>query len=55
MGHAPLDLLLVNTEGLVGDAVVGLCLEQRHHEMIEFSVLGEVRRGISRTADCSGY
>lgn len=31
------------------------CLEERHHEMMEFSVLGEVRRGVSRTAVCSRY
>lgn len=53
-GYAPLDLMFVNT-GLVGDEMVGLCLGQRYHEMIEFSVLGEVRRGLSRTAVCSGY
>lgn len=51
-GYDPLDLLFMNTEG---DAMVGLRLEKRHHEMIEFSVLGEVRWGISRTAVCSGY
>ncbi|GAB0204752.1 hypothetical protein GRJ2_002940800 [Grus japonensis] len=44
---APLDLLLAN-RGLVGDVMVG-----SHHsgyEMIEFLILGEVRRGVSRTA-----
>ncbi|KAK4826886.1 hypothetical protein QYF61_012074 [Mycteria americana] len=47
---APLDLLFVNREGLVGDVMVGGCLGQSDHEMIEFSILGEVRRGVSRTA-----
>lgn len=45
----PLDLLFVNKEGLVGDVRVGGHLEQNDHEIIEFLVLGEVRRGTSRT------
>ncbi|GAB0202630.1 hypothetical protein GRJ2_002728600 [Grus japonensis] len=47
---ASLDLLFTNREGLVGDVVVGGCLGLSNHEMIEFSIHGEVRRGISRTA-----
>ncbi|PKU47277.1 adaptin ear-binding coat-associated protein 1 [Limosa lapponica baueri] len=47
---ALLDLLLVNREGLVGDVKVGGRLGQSDHEIIEFSILGEARRGASRTA-----
>ncbi|GAB0203729.1 hypothetical protein GRJ2_002838500 [Grus japonensis] len=46
---APLDLLLVNREGLVGDVMVGGCLGHSDHEMIEFSILGEGRGRDSRT------
>ncbi|KAK4824952.1 hypothetical protein QYF61_021640 [Mycteria americana] len=46
----PLDLLFVNREGLVGDVTVGGCLGQSDQEMIEILILGEVRRGVSRTA-----
>ena len=46
----PLDLLIVNREGLVGDVMVGGRLGHSNHERIEFSILGEIRRGISRTA-----
>ena len=49
-GGAPLDLLFTNREGLVGDVVVRSCLGQSDHEMVEFSILGEVRRGTSKTA-----
>ena len=48
-GDALLDLLFTKREGLVGDVVVGGCLGHSNHEMIEFSVLGEIRRGFSRT------
>ena len=44
-GRAPLDLLFTNRGGLVRDAVVGSCLGQSDHEMVEFSILSEVRRG----------
>ena len=47
---APLDLLFVNREGLVGDVMVGGCLGHSNHKMIEFWIQGEVRRGVSRTA-----
>uniref|UniRef100_A0A8B9CU89 Reverse transcriptase domain-containing protein n=1 Tax=Anser brachyrhynchus TaxID=132585 RepID=A0A8B9CU89_9AVES len=49
-GGAPLDLLFTNREGLVGDVVVGSCLGQSDHEMVEFSILGEARKGTSKTA-----
>ncbi|GAB0210105.1 hypothetical protein GRJ2_003476300 [Grus japonensis] len=48
-GGASLDLLFTNREGLVGDVVVRGCLGLSDHEMTEFSILGEVRRGISKT------
>ncbi|KAK4818855.1 hypothetical protein QYF61_020074 [Mycteria americana] len=47
---APLDLLFMNREGLVSHVMVGGCLGQSDHEMIEFLLLREVRRGVSRTA-----
>ncbi|KAF1501108.1 hypothetical protein FQV17_0014956, partial [Megadyptes antipodes antipodes] len=49
-GGASLDLLFTNREGLVGDVVVGGRLGLSDHEMVEFSILGEVRRGASKTA-----
>ncbi|GAB0208053.1 hypothetical protein GRJ2_003271000 [Grus japonensis] len=48
-GGASLDLLFTNREGLVGDVVVGGRLGLSNHEMIEFSIHGKVRRGISKT------
>ena len=39
------DLLVMNREGLVGDVEVRSCLGQSHHEMAEFSILGEVGGG----------
>ena len=48
-GGATLDLLLTNREGLVGDVVAGGCLGLSDHEMIEFLVQGEVKRGASNT------
>ena len=30
--------------------IVGSCLGQRDHEMVEFSILGEARKGTSKTA-----
>ena len=47
---ALLDLLFVNREGLVDDVVVGSRLGHSDHEIIEFSILREARRGGSRTA-----
>ncbi|PKU28704.1 rna-directed dna polymerase from mobile element jockey-like [Limosa lapponica baueri] len=46
---APLDLF-VNKEGLVGDVMVGSHLGHSDHEMIEFLILVEIRRVVSRTA-----
>ncbi|GAB0208240.1 mitochondrial enolase superfamily member 1 [Grus japonensis] len=48
-GGASLDLLFTNREGLVGDVVVRGRLGLSDHEMIEFSIHGEVRRGVSKT------
>ncbi|RMC09666.1 hypothetical protein DUI87_13452 [Hirundo rustica rustica] len=48
-GETMLDLLFVNRDGLVGDVVVGGCLGQSDHEIIEFSIFGEVRRNTSKT------
>jgi len=44
-GAAPLDLLFTNREGMVGDVEVGGCLGQSDHDMVEFSILGGIRRG----------
>ena len=49
-GAAPLDLLFTNREGLVGGVEVGGCHGQSDHDMVEFSILGGVRRGNSKTA-----
>ncbi|RMC09956.1 hypothetical protein DUI87_12744 [Hirundo rustica rustica] len=43
------DLLFANRDGLVGDVVVGGHLGQSDHEIIEFSIFGEVRRSTSKT------
>ena len=43
-------LLFVNREGLVGDVKAGGRLGQRDREMLDFSILVEPRRGVSRTA-----
>ncbi|KAK4831885.1 hypothetical protein QYF61_020032 [Mycteria americana] len=47
---APLDLLFTNREGLVSHVMVGGRLGQSDHEMIEFLILGEAARGVSKTA-----
>ena len=56
---ALLDLLFVNREGLVDEVAVGGRLGHSDHEIMEFSILREARRGLSRTdilnfkrADC---
>ena len=49
-GSNILDLLFVNREGLVGDVKVGGRLGQSDHKMLDFSILVEPRRGVSRTA-----
>ena len=45
-----LDLLFTNSEGQVGDAKAGDCLEQSDHRIIESSILGDVRKVTSKTA-----
>ncbi|KAK4817900.1 hypothetical protein QYF61_002284 [Mycteria americana] len=47
---APLDLLFVNREGLVGDVTVGGHLRHSDHKMTELLILGGARKGASRTA-----
>ena len=47
---ALLDLLFANRERLVGDVTVVGRLGHSDHKMIEFLIIGEVRRGVSRTA-----
>ena len=49
-GSNILDLLFVNRESLVGDVKVGGHLGQSDHEMLDFSILVEPQRGVSRTA-----
>ena len=44
------NLLFVNREGLVGDVKVGGRLGHSDHEMLDFSILVEPQRGVSRTA-----
>ncbi|KAM9590717.1 uncharacterized protein ACIBXB_005842 isoform 1-T1 [Morphnus guianensis] len=48
-GGALLDLLFTNREGLVGGVMVGGRLGLSDHEMIEFSILGEARKVVSKT------
>ena len=44
------DLILVNREELVGEIKVGGCLGCNDHEMFEFSILAETKRGVNKTA-----
>ncbi|TRZ16814.1 hypothetical protein HGM15179_010323 [Zosterops borbonicus] len=48
-GETMLDLLFTNRDGLVEDVVVGGRLGHVDHEIIEFSIIGEIRRYINRT------
>ncbi|KAM9590842.1 uncharacterized protein ACIBXB_005891 [Morphnus guianensis] len=48
-GGALLDLLFTNREGLVRGVMVGGRLGLNDHEMTEFSILGEARKGVSKT------
>jgi len=48
-GGASLDLLFTDREGLVGDVVVRGRLGLSNHEMTEFLVQGEVKRGSIKT------
>ncbi|RMC21953.1 hypothetical protein DUI87_02824 [Hirundo rustica rustica] len=43
-----LDLLFTNRDGLVGDVEVGGRLGHSDHEIIEFSIIGEIRRNINK-------
>jgi len=47
-GGTLLDLLFTNREGLVGGVVVRGHLELINHEMTEFSVHCEVKRGVEQ-------
>ncbi|PKU42878.1 adaptin ear-binding coat-associated protein 1 [Limosa lapponica baueri] len=47
---ALLGLILVNRKELVGEVKVGGHLGHSDHEMIEFSILGETRRRVTKTA-----
>lgn len=40
----------VQREGLGRDVEAGSCLRQNDHKFVGFSILGEVRRWVSRTA-----
>lgn len=48
-GSTPLDLLFISRKGMVIDVVVRSCLGHSDHKMTGFSILGEVRKGISKT------
>ncbi|TRZ07701.1 hypothetical protein HGM15179_019408 [Zosterops borbonicus] len=48
-GRAMLDLLFTNRDELVGDVVVGGHLGPSDHEIVEFSIFGEIRRSINKT------
>lgn len=43
-------LLFTNREGLVADVVVGGHVGYSDHEMMEFSIFGETKRGINKTS-----
>jgi len=45
-----LDLLSVNTEGLIGDVMVGGCPGHSDHEMVEFKIFSVMRKKDSRVA-----
>ena len=49
-GNKILDVLFGNRECLVGDIKVRGCLGRSDHEMLDFSILLEPERGVSRTA-----
>lgn len=52
---APLNMMLMNREGLVGDVGTGSHLGHRGHKMLEFSILGEDGRGVSVGICYLGY
>ena len=43
------DLLFANRDGLVGDVAAGGHLGHSDHEILEFAILGETRRGFNKT------
>ncbi|TRZ10116.1 hypothetical protein HGM15179_016992 [Zosterops borbonicus] len=51
-GDNMLDLSFTNRDGLVGDVMVGKRLGQSNHEIIEFSIVGEIRRGQEACGIC---
>ena len=44
-----LDLLFASGGGLVGDVEVGGHLEHSDHEIVDFSIFGEIRRNVIKT------
>jgi len=46
---AEMDAYKLFREVLVGDVVVGGCLGCSDHEMIEFSIFGETKKGVNKT------
>ncbi|TRZ14270.1 hypothetical protein HGM15179_012835 [Zosterops borbonicus] len=48
-GETMLDLLFTNRDGLLENVVVGGRLGQSDHEIIEFSIIGDIRSYINRT------
>lgn len=46
----PTGIIKSNKKGVVGYMLVGGCLGHSDREMLEFSILGEVRKGTSRTS-----
>ena len=45
-----LDLLFVNKEGLMGEVVIGGCLDHSDHEIVEFQIIGDRRKTASKTS-----
>ncbi|RMC15026.1 hypothetical protein DUI87_07205 [Hirundo rustica rustica] len=48
-GRTMLDVLLTNKDRLVGGVVIGGHLGHSDHEIVEFSIFGDVRRSINKT------
>lgn len=46
--------LFVNTEGLMGDVMIGDCLGHIDHEMVEFKIFSVARNQVSRVLSYSG-
>ena len=47
---ALLDLLLVSREELVGNVMVGVCLDHSNHRMVKFKIFSVIRKKDSRLA-----